>query len=426
MTKNCLNILVLAYMISPNRGSEYSVAWNYIIEMSKLHKLTILYGSSGDHLGDFEDLDEFLKNHTIENVTFHKIIPSKTAHILNFLNKKGILPYTFYFAYNIWQRQVYVYALKLLKSNTFDLIHYLNPIGYREPGYLWKINLPYIWGPISGANNFPMMLYKALSLKGFIKLFTRKCINDIQLRFNPRLKSALNKTSTLLTATSENQRLFKKYFNKDSLMLPENCINKKVNLYKSKFNNKQIHFVWIGSIEQRKALIILLDALCFIKDDNKLIIDIIGDGPDKKYLQNYSKAKKIDKIIKWHGNVERQIVFDLISNAHLNIITSLSEGNPTTIWESMSFGVPTITLDHCGMHDTICDNCGIKIPINSYDLLVNNLANNLQKLIDNPIILEKMADKTIECASHYLWDERVMLLTNIYYETIEEWNKERK
>ena len=67
----------------------------------------------------------------------------------------------------------------IIENENFDLIHNLNPIGYREPGYLWKLNLPYIWGPIGGIPNRPSQLFTDLSLKNRI-FFTPKRTN----RFN--------------------------------------------------------------------------------------------------------------------------------------------------------------------------------------------------------------------------------------------------
>lgn len=46
-----MNILVLAYLLSPSKGSEYSVAWNYVTHMSKKNNLTVLYGASGNQMG---------------------------------------------------------------------------------------------------------------------------------------------------------------------------------------------------------------------------------------------------------------------------------------------------------------------------------------------------------------------------------------
>ena len=38
----------MAYMLSPYKGSEFSVAWNYVTHISKDNDLTVLYGISGD------------------------------------------------------------------------------------------------------------------------------------------------------------------------------------------------------------------------------------------------------------------------------------------------------------------------------------------------------------------------------------------
>lgn len=46
------NILVLCYQLSPTKGAEYSVAWNYAKNMSRNNRLTVIYGVSGQHLGD--------------------------------------------------------------------------------------------------------------------------------------------------------------------------------------------------------------------------------------------------------------------------------------------------------------------------------------------------------------------------------------
>lgn len=63
-------------------------------------------------------------------------------------------------------------------------------------------------------------------------------------------------------------------------------------------------------------------------------------------------------------------------------MSSLSEGNPTTIWKAMSFAVPTMSLDHCGISGVICDKCGIKIPIRPYNQEVSYMATNIERIIN--------------------------------------------
>lgn len=39
-------------------------------------------------------------------------------------------------------------------------------IGFREPGYLWKIeNKPFVWGPIDAKESFPTTFLKGVNLK---------------------------------------------------------------------------------------------------------------------------------------------------------------------------------------------------------------------------------------------------------------------
>lgn len=415
-------ILVLAYALSPTRGSEYSVAWNYVTEMSKDNQIVVLYGVSGEHMGDISEMEVYLQKNTVKNVRFIPIKPSVFTNSLNILNKKGILHYTFYFAYHFWHKQVYIAVKDLIRNEQFDLIHYLNPIGYREPGFLWKIDLPYIWGPIGGANNVPMKLIKALPFQGKLKLGFRALVNSFQLRNNKNLRKAFEKTDLLLTATTENQEIFKKIYNKESIYLPENCIIEHPEIEYKKFSNQNfIHFVWIGSIEARKALIILLQALNLIEDRSKFIIDIIGEGPMRSELQNYAIQKGINDCIVWHGNIPRKDVLNLLKNSYLNIITSLSEGNPTTIWEAMSVGVPTITIDHCGMRDTICLKCGIKIKINTYDQVVKSFAEEIENLIQNPVKLKELSDGVLECSKNYMWKNRKDFFNQLYEKAINVW-----
>ena len=88
------NILVLAYAISPTRGSEYSVAWNYVTHMSKYCHLTVLYGTSGEHMGDCEEMEKFVAKGGLKNVDFMFVKPDGKTNLLNWCNRHGFLGYT--------------------------------------------------------------------------------------------------------------------------------------------------------------------------------------------------------------------------------------------------------------------------------------------------------------------------------------------
>lgn len=143
----------MTYDISPYKGSEASVSWNYVFSMQHYHKLTVLYGKGK------EDIEHYLQTNSMKNVTFYNLSPlpttgNKLAHHISYnLN------------YMKWQKNAYHQVKKWLKDGRIDIVHYLNPIGFKEPGFLWKLPIPYIWGPLQAVENLPLSLFPALSFK---------------------------------------------------------------------------------------------------------------------------------------------------------------------------------------------------------------------------------------------------------------------
>lgn len=403
-------ILILAYAISPYKGSEFSVAWNYVENMSKNNELFVLFGTSGNHLGDTEELEEYAKLNINNNVHFIPIKPTRLAKSLNVFNKRNIFVYSFYLAFYFWHKQVYKVAKKMLEKEHFDLVHYVSPIGYREPGFLWKLNIPYLWGPVGGTHNVPNTLFSALSINGKLKLGLRKIINYFQFNYNMSLDKALEKVDVLIAATTQAQKKMQKKSTNTVYYLPENAITNLPSDVNKNYidgrHNDKLEIVWVGRIDDGKALIILLKALVLVKRKSNININVVGDGRRKNAMISFVEKNKIENYITWHGAVERSRVFEIFENSDIHIITSLSEANTTVIWEAMSFGIPTISLDHCGMHDVICDKCGIKIPIGSYQQVVRELAIQIERLSDDKKIIKQLSNGVVECAKKYTWDKK--------------------
>jgi len=418
-------ILVLAYSISPVRGSEYSVAWNYVKEMSENNNLIVLYGLAGDHMGDLDEIQKSEICQNMINVQFVAVQPNIVTNLFNSLNRKGILTYTFYFAYRLWHKQAYEIAQKITAERSIDLIHFLAPIGYREPGYLFKINKPYIWGPIGGIQNRPLKIILEKNITTGIKTILRNSVNLLQFKFNSRVKSALKRANLLLASTTETQKLILDTYEIQSIHLPENAItldmlrNQKLVSFSP---NECVNIIWVGSIDERKSLDILLSALSIMKTSNWHLY-VVGTGHLLKKCKELSIINKINDKITWVGKVNRDVVNDYYRKSHLHAITSMGEGNPTTIWEAMSFGIPTITLDHCGMHDVVCDKCGVKVAITSLKETTNNFAIQLEHLITSPALITKLSQGVIEYSKQYDWEQRKADWEKYYDLAIKNWEE---
>lgn len=412
-----MKILVHTFWLSPYRGSEFAVAWDYITTMSKYHELFVICGSSSYTLGDFSDLDRWLDNNTFENVTFLKIKPSQMSLVCNLAYKYHLSYYSFYFAYKQWEKEAYKVITKSSIIANIDLIHFVGPVGYREPGYLWKLPKPYIWGPIGGFENINWNLL--IHLKGNrLRLLFRNIINPIQYYTNIRVRKAMKNANVVIACTHGNVNKIRKVYGKEVLYLPENGIKLINRSVVSCSEKEKLNILWIGTMEARKMPNIVLDVVLKMKEVSHVVFHMIGGGPLLPWFRNSIQKHGLEANFVVYGQVPRERIFNLLPDFDIHIITSLLEANTTVIWETMSWGIPTISLDHFGMADVINDSCGIKIPVKSYGQVVNCLAATLDNLSLNPEKILQLKKGVYQSAVKYTWNNRIDFYESCYKKAI--------
>lgn len=406
-------ILISAYAISPVRGSEYASAWNTVVSLAQQHDLWVIYGMSDDFMGDTHTMRQYVNDNPMPGVQFIAVQPGALAGAITLLDKAG-LGWFFYFAYYLWQKQVYQTALKVLETVDIDVVHQLGPIGFREPGFLWQLNKPMVWGPIGGMNIIDKKLLNGKPFSIRVKYSVKHLINRIQLN-SIRIKKAFAQSGVLIAATGNGQRIIAERFGRESYYLPDTSVLNSVSLIEEKFKtiDEQVQLVWSGSHIARKNLEMCLDALAATKQTN-WVLNVLGAGPLTAMLKEKAAILNIADSIVWHGHIKRDSAVEVMAGAHLHILTSIAEDNPAVVFEAMNYGVPTLTIDHCGMKDVICSNCGIKIKVDTYDAMINNLSTVLGDVLKNPHQLIGLAQTTMLCAENYSWDKRLLKLNNIY------------
>lgn len=408
------NIIVIAYQLNPYAGSECAVAWDYIKHMSEYHKLTVLYGSSGEHheIGNTIEMENYAAEHPMKNVVFIPVKPSVESKWWDY-SLKGI--HEFYKEYRHWHDDVFKVVTKLINTAHYDIVHFLGPIGYHEPGRLYQLPVPYIWGPIGGMAVTPasVMLVSSAKyglLRGGIKLIVKSCACLWRLNNNARVKRALREADVVVCATTEYVRDVEKAIggrhHSSICYLPENCIDKFYDLNYSKFESERINLIFIGRLDEGKAPFIILEALNKVPRKNCLHVDFLGKGPLLEKAKHYVEKHGLSNTVEFHGNVKREQVFHFLENAHLMLLPTLYDANTTVIWEAMAHAVPTLCLDHCGMHDTVIDGTGIKISVSTYKKIVNTLSIQIQDIIDHPNRLKTMTECLLEHRKKYTWEKR--------------------
>lgn len=311
----------------------------------------------------------------------------------------------------------------LIKENHYDIIHYLGPIGYHEPGKLYQLPIPYIWGPVGGLGNtsFRLLLTSDVRYKctGGITLVAKKAASLWRLQTNSRVRMAFRESDVVVGATTDyvNRilRTIGSRHHSEVRYLPENCMDRVDVLNDNKFNEQTIRLIYVGSLETRKAPMLFLESLAKLGADVKrLHVDILGKGSMRDLCESFVRKQGLEKVVTFHGYVDHEEVMALISKAHLMVLPSLSDANTTVVWEAMSQAVPTMCLDHFGMHDTIKEGSGIKIPVGSWGEIVKSMTRELNRIVENPKVLRDMAKQLLEDRKDYTWEKRRVKVEELY------------
>lgn len=271
-------------------------------------------------------------------------------------------------------------------------IFYLNEI---LPKYYWylffkylikKRNINYIFN--IGSEYFYEIIKKVKITFPNIKII------DIQFNDYGHIKNHIKNIKYIDTVVTENKNTKKSLIAKGSdghkikvvktgtnldIFNPNLKDKKNIQINKTYFNiNKNIKFIisYLGRLsEEKNPEAILNIAERFINNKN-IIFLLAGNGPLKEALEMKIKQKNLSNV-KLLGQQDPE---KILSISDITLLTSIIDGSPSSVRESMAVGIPVISSDVGGISEMISNNTnGFLIDpanIEKYYEIINKLAND--------------------------------------------------
>jgi glycosyltransferase involved in cell wall biosynthesis len=123
-------------------------------------------------------------------------------------------------------------------------------------------------------------------------------------------------------------------------------------------SKKKYHLLFVGRLTYQKNVQSLIKAFLVLQQNHKhknWILDIVGDGEDKKILKKFVIDNNLDKKVIFHNNSNDVEKFYL--NSDLFCLPSRWEGFPNALSEALSYGLPAVGFEICaGVSDLIKNN----------------------------------------------------------------------
>lgn len=395
-----MNILISAYAVCPEKGSEPGMGWNWISNIAKYCIVHVI--TEGEWR---EEIDRAVEKLEWGSRMHFYYIPV-SSKIRKMCWKQG--DWRFYYYYHLWQRLALLKAEEICGNIPISLIHQLNMIGFREPGLLWEIkDIPVIWGPVGGFGGIPYRFSKEFGIKSAFKQCIKNFANKIQI-YQPNVYNAIRYSTQIIAATSEAQIALQKY-RKDSVFLLNETGSSRITKSDRDFNSVKLKIIWVGKRDHRKGLDLALKTMRKLINSN-LELHVVGV---EKSALNQLLIKDLHNVYfySWIPHHEVQTHFN---KCHILLFTSLHEGTPHAVIEALSNGLPVICHDICGHGDVIDASCGIKIPLIDPQKSVLGFSEAILELVNNRSQLKKLSQGAYQHAEEILWEKKAQSLLKIY------------
>lgn len=403
-----LKVLISAYACSPYKGSEPGVGWGFVSALAQYHDLWVIV--------EAEKFRADIEHYLAENPQFSQSV--RFIYLTKQRNRllRKIWPPSYYWYYRRWHEDALVLAQTLHKEVGFDLVHQLTMVGFREPGYLWKLGIPFVWGPVGGMGLFPWRFLPVVGAYGALYYLGYNLFNAWQMRFLQRPKLAARSAGLgLIAATRENQIGAAKYWGCSSELINEVGLPSTPALQPTRrLSGEALRLIWTGLHTPGKALNLALAALATLPKNLNWELHVLGKGLRTLHWQHMAQQLGLAERCYFHGWLPRDEAMQIMASSHLMLITSLRDLTSTVTIEALALGLPIVCLDHCGFAGVVDDTCGIKVPVKTPANTVAELANAIEHLATDETLRFKLAEGAALRAQDFSWEKKAAAVDQIY------------
>lgn len=176
--------------------------------------------------------------------------------------------------------------------------------------------------------------------------------------------------------------------------------------------------VYAGRLMKEKQVDLLLEAISFFNlSPEKVVLTIIGDGPDRSRLESLALDLGIQNQVKFLGRLPTiEDVWREVSKAKIAVQPSSREGFGLFPLESMALGLPVI---YCQSSESAVSFL-VRDGIEGLATVANpvNLANSISILLNNNDLTKQLSKNAKIRSKNYDWSNIAQQLENLFYSTI--------
>jgi glycosyltransferase involved in cell wall biosynthesis len=142
---------------------------------------------------------------------------------------------------------------------------------------------------------------------------------------------------------------------------------------------------------------------------------IAGTGELEDELRRRARDAGVAECVEFLGALPHDAMPGFYAAADVFLFTSLQDTSGNVVLEAMAHGLPVVALDHHGVPEMVCDDCGVRIPVGDRESVIAGFADALQRFAENPTLSVRVGAAAREHVRlRHGWERKRELIDELY------------
>jgi glycosyltransferase involved in cell wall biosynthesis len=396
-----LKILISAYACRPNTGSEPGTGWNTILRLSCFHDLWVIASEE-----DRKSIETYISETPIPNVHWEFF---DFTRVFWERRENELIRRVHYY---LWQDRAYSLAKKLNEEVGFDVALHITLGTYWRPSFLSRLPIPFVWGPVGGAENAPVRWYPRLDFRTIAWELPKVIMEKASITFDPFVRRTARRASVALVPTERTYKQVKKLGATNiqyvpQVRLPQDDISLLKNLPRRQPSDT-LRFISSGRLIGWKGIQFAVLAFAKVASEMPNVEYYhVGDGALADQLRAKAKELGISDRFKIIEGKTRHENLEMMANSDIFLFPNLHNEPGWVVLEAMALGLPSVFL--LGMPQTPNGHkIGFKATSNNLNQAIDEMAEAMLKLAKDPELRQQMGNIARAEVDQYLCFEKTI------------------
>ena len=402
-----MKVLLSAYSCEPGKGSERGVGWSVIREVARYHEVWVLTRPDESKAA----IEAELARQPVPSLHFAYFTLPFWQDSLS-LGQAGAMQLHYY----LWQIQAYFVGKRLHQDIGFDVIHHVTFVRYSCPSFLSFLPVPFIWGPVGGAESTPLPFWADFTWKNRLYEVARWAWRSLG-EADPFTRLTAKRSTVAYAVTADTAQRLKALGAEQIKICPAiGLLDSEIEQLEHcpPIHNAPFRFLSIGRLLHWKGFHLGIQAFAQANLPEAEYW-VIGSGPELERLQTLVEDLGIVDQVKFWGELPREQVLEVLGQCSVLVHPSLHDSGAGVCLEAMAAGRPILCLDLGGPAAQVTAATGLKVPAQNPQQALTDLAEAMIQFAKNLPLCRQMGQagqqRVREC---YSWTAKGQQFANTY------------